>query len=174
MRNDASAAIAAFRKGSSQSPEMQRCAVSFSQVAAANGVDIVPWHVPGLSLVAEGTDGASRDGTGPTGFGQDANLFHVPGLAAARGPGDVPSLWDSVALVASAAGWRITVDALASESNARAFRFWSRARLGSGRRALGTGLGQEPLSHLRRDAPQVAVPGGLRSHSETAGFDLSR
>jgi hypothetical protein len=51
MRNDASAAIAAFRKGSS-------CAVYLSRVAAANEVDFVPWHVPGL--VAEGIDCASR------------------------------------------------------------------------------------------------------------------
>jgi hypothetical protein len=50
MRNGASAAIAAFHKGSSQSPEMQRWYLS--RVAAANDVDFIPWHVPGLSLVA--------------------------------------------------------------------------------------------------------------------------
>jgi hypothetical protein len=117
LRNDASAAIAAFRKGSSHSPEMQRCALYLSRVAAANDVDFEPWHVPGLCLIAEGIDGASRSGAD---FGSDANLLSIIGPAA--GPG----LWDHIARVASAAGWRITVDALASESNARAPRFWSR------------------------------------------------
>jgi hypothetical protein len=167
-------------------------------------------------------------------------------------------MWDSVARVASEAGrritvvpagpgeWyrlgqavgrRITVDAMASESNVRrsgsggvpatasrreALRL-SRAWLECGRRALGTGLGPEPLPHLRRDAsrgpvrfssagvapvvhpkgvrrrgslhdggargshhtagaqaphglrpPADAVPGGLRSHSETTGLALLR
>jgi hypothetical protein len=36
-----------------------------------------------------------------------------------------PGLWGSVARVASAAGWRITVDTMASESNAQVFQFWS-------------------------------------------------
>ncbi len=39
MHNDTSAAIADFPKGSLQSPEMQRCAVYLSRVAAANDVD---------------------------------------------------------------------------------------------------------------------------------------
>jgi hypothetical protein len=116
LRNDASAAVAAFRKGSSQSPEMQRCAMYISRVAAASNVEFVPWHVPGLLLVAEGVDGASRSGTD---FGEHANLDAV------LGPAVGPSLWTTVEAVAAAAGWHITVDALASESNARAPRFWS-------------------------------------------------
>jgi hypothetical protein len=57
LRNDAAAAIAAFRKGSTQSPQMQRCALRVSRAAAGGNVDCLPWHVPGLVLVAEGIDG---------------------------------------------------------------------------------------------------------------------
>ncbi len=95
MRNDASPAIAAFLKGSLQSPEMQRCAVYLSRVAAANEVDFIPWHVPSLRLVAEGTQGIDGTGTVP---GQDANLSHI------LGPAVGPGLWDSVARVVSAMG----------------------------------------------------------------------
>ncbi len=80
-------------------------------------MDYLPWHVPGLQLVAEGIDGASRSGAQ---FGSDANLSSVLGAAVSD------KLWSSIVAVATAAGWRITVDAFASESNARVARFWSR------------------------------------------------
>jgi hypothetical protein len=60
LRNDPSAAVAAFRKGSSQSPTLQRCALRLNHTAASVDVDCLPLHVPGLTLVAEGVDGASR------------------------------------------------------------------------------------------------------------------
>ncbi len=63
LRNDASAAVVAFRKGSSQSPQMQRCALRLNRAAAAVDVDCLPLHVPGLTLVSEGVDGASRSGS---------------------------------------------------------------------------------------------------------------
>jgi hypothetical protein len=117
MRNDASAAVSAFRKGSSQSPQMQRCALRLNRDAAAADVDFSPWHVPGLQLVAEGIDGASRAGVA---LGDDANL------AAVLGPAVVDELWLLILQAATAVGWQPSVDAFASESNARAARFWSR------------------------------------------------
>jgi hypothetical protein len=57
-QNDACAAIASFRKGSTQSPRMQSCALCLDQAAVMADVDCLPYHVPGLTLVAEGIDGA--------------------------------------------------------------------------------------------------------------------
>ena len=118
LRNDAAAAIAAFRKGSTQSPQMQRCAVRLSRASATSDVPCLPWHVPGLTLIAEGIDDASRSGDA---MGPDANV------AAVRGPAVDDQLWSVVRAAASDAGWgSITVDAFASTANARAPRFWSR------------------------------------------------
>ena len=118
LLNDAAAAVAAFRKGSTQSPQMQRCALRLSRASAAVNVDCLPLHVPGLVLIAEGIDGASRDGSE---LGPDANV------AAVLGPAVDDVVWRSVLQVVAAAGWRrVTVDAFASASNARAPRFWSR------------------------------------------------
>ena len=116
LRNDASAAVAAFRKGSSKSAPMQRCALLLDQLAADADVDYLPWHVPGLQLVAEGIDDASRAGDA---MGAGVNL------AAALGPAVGELLWARIQAVLHAAGWRVTVDAFASESNARAQRYWS-------------------------------------------------
>ena len=118
LRNDAAAAIASFRKGSPKSPQMQRCALRLSRAAASANVDCLPWHVPGLTLVAEGIDGASRGGSE---LGADANVEAILGPAVDDG------LWLTVSRAVEAAGWqRVTVDAFASESNARVPRFWSR------------------------------------------------
>jgi hypothetical protein len=116
LRNDASAAIAGFRKGSTKSPAIQRCALRMSRSASAADVDLLPWHVPGLQLIAEGIDGASRAGDD---FGAGCNVESI------RGPAVCDELWDLVRAVTTAAGWRITVDAFASAANARAPRFWS-------------------------------------------------
>ena len=118
MRNDASAAIASFRKGSTASPQMQRCALRLDRAAARADVDLLPYHVPGLTLVAEGIDGASRAGSE---LGKDANVDSILGFAVTDG------LWLQVETAMADAGWdRATVDAFASEANARAPRFWSR------------------------------------------------
>ena len=118
MRNDASAAIAAFRKGSSQSPQLQRCALRLDRAASALDVDCLPYHVPGLTLIAEGIDGASRSGDD---FGEGVNVDSI------LGPAVSDELWHTVQQVAEDAGWgRVTVDAFATESNARVPRFWSR------------------------------------------------
>ena len=50
LRNDASAAVAAFLKGSPQSPHLQRCALRLNRAAASVDVDCLPLHVPGLTL----------------------------------------------------------------------------------------------------------------------------
>jgi hypothetical protein len=76
LRNDTAAAIAALRKGSTQSPQMQRCALRLSLAAAAVNVDCLPLHVPGLVLIAEGFDGASRSSSE---LGLDANVAAVLG-----------------------------------------------------------------------------------------------
>ncbi len=52
LRNDASAAITAFLKGSTQSAPMQRCALRLYRAAASANVDLLPYHIPGLTLVA--------------------------------------------------------------------------------------------------------------------------
>ncbi len=54
--NDAAAAVASFRKGSTQSPQMQRCALRLDRAAASVHILCLRLHVPGLTLVAEGID----------------------------------------------------------------------------------------------------------------------
>ena len=117
LRNDAEAAVAALRKGSSRSAPMQRSALRASRLCAKLDLDLLPWHVPGLMLVEEGIDGASRGGKL---FGEDANLENV------AGPAVSDDLWGRIRLAASSVGLRVTVDAFASESNRRAQRYWSR------------------------------------------------
>ena len=118
LRNDAAAAIACFRKGSTRSPVMQRCALRLDRAAAAANVDILPLHVPGLTLIAEGIDGASRAGDD---LGATANVQSI------LGPAVSDELWRLAQAAVDAAGLaHITVDAFASESNARDPRFWSR------------------------------------------------
>jgi hypothetical protein len=88
------------------------------RAAASVNVDLLPYHVPGLTLVAEGIDGASRAGDD---FGPGMNVDSI------LGPAVSDQLWLLVCRAASAAGLGgFTVDAFASESNARAPRFWSR------------------------------------------------
>jgi hypothetical protein len=62
MRNDASAAIAAFRKGSFGSPELQEAALIVNDIRIKLDILTPLLHVPGLALMAEGIDGASRGG----------------------------------------------------------------------------------------------------------------
>ncbi len=116
LRNDAEAAIAALRKGSSSAP-MQSCALRFARLCAALDIDTVLHHVAGLQLITEGVDGASRGGDH---FGTDANLEST------LGPSVSSSLWSQISSALMTIGWRVTVDAFATESNRRAPRFWSR------------------------------------------------
>jgi hypothetical protein len=116
FRTDAEAAIAALRKGSSSAP-MQTSALRFARLCAILDIDAVLRHVAGLQLVAEGVDGASRGGDH---FSEGANLDGI------LGPSVSSSLWSQVSSTLASIGWRITVDAFATESNRRATRFWSR------------------------------------------------
>ena len=117
FRNDAEAAVAALRKGSTSSPPMQAGSLRFSRLCAGSDIDPLCMHVPGLALIAEGIDGASRSGTS---FGQDANLEHV------AGPCVTDQLWGRIAQAVGLCGLRVTVDLFASESNKRAERYCSR------------------------------------------------
>ena len=64
-------------------------------------MDCLPYHVPGLTLIAEGIDGASR---GCADFGEDMNVDSV------LGPAVSDDLWRTVQQVAEDAGWgRVTL-----------------------------------------------------------------
>ncbi len=112
------AAADAFRKGSTQSPQMQRCALRLSRAAAGEDAGCLPWHMPELVLVA-GIDRASR-GAGSD-LGPDATVEAVLRPAVDDEP------WSAVRQAAADAGLRrVTVDAFASTANARDPRFCSR------------------------------------------------
>ena len=115
LRNDAEAAIAALRKGSTQSAPMQRSALLASRLCAR--LDLDSWHVPGMQLVEEGVDGALRQGRH---FGEDANPESVIEPAVAD------DLWGRIRAAAEGVGSEVTVDAFATELNRRARWFWSR------------------------------------------------
>ena len=108
LRNDAEAAIAALTKGSTGSAPMQRQAVRLNRVAYTNDLDLILTHVPGLALVEEGIDGASRAGSH---FGPDANLANVLGPRVSDG------LWASITSLLEPLRWRVTVDLFATEAN---------------------------------------------------------
>ncbi len=97
LRNDAEAAVAALRKGSTQSEPMQRSALQASRLCARLDLDLLLWHVPGMQLVEEGVDGASRGGLQ---FREDANLESVVGPAVSDG------LWSRIKVAVAEAGWR--------------------------------------------------------------------
>ena len=115
-RNDADAAISALSKGSFASPVMQRSAVRLNRFLFR--LDVLPrfWHVPGLTLVAEGVDGASRGG----GVLGDVCVNRVVG------PAVKDELWSRIEVELRQHGWRLTLDLFASASNARCQRYCSR------------------------------------------------
>jgi hypothetical protein len=116
FRNDAEAAIAALSKGSFQSPVMQSSAVRLNRLLFRLDILGRMWHVPGLALVAEGIDGASRGGGE---LGEDC-------VEAVLGPAVSDGLWEIIVAELRLVGWRVTVDLFASASNARCERFCSR------------------------------------------------
>ncbi len=96
---------------------MQRCALRLDRAAASADVDLLPYHVQGLTLVADSIDCTSRSGAD---FGKEVNVHSILGQAVSD------ELWILVSRAAVEAGWDgVTVDAFASESNARAPRLWS-------------------------------------------------
>ncbi len=121
LQNDASAAIACLVKGSTQSPQMQRCALWPDRAAARADADCLPYHVPGLTLTAEALTGLRA--AAPISGRKRERGDHPWRL----GPAVADELWSLVLLAVIDAGWRrVTVDAFATESNSRAPRFWSR------------------------------------------------
>lgn len=108
FRNDAVGALAALRKGNSQSPVLQDLAVRLSLKCAALEVQPLFLHAPGKDLVAEGIDGASRD--------LASNI---------AGPACSTALRGLLFNVAAELSWTITVDAFASECNRLVPRFFS-------------------------------------------------
>ncbi len=89
---------------------MQRSALRASRLCARLDLDLLPWHVPGMQLVEEGVDGASRRGRH---FGDDANLESVVGPAVSD------ALWSRIMAVVglvAEVGLEVTVDAFATES----------------------------------------------------------
>ena len=80
---------------------MQRQAVRLNRVAYRQELDLLWAHAPGLALVEEGIDGASRAGTQ---FGPDANLELVLGPQVGDG------LWGSIESLVAPLGWKGTID----------------------------------------------------------------
>jgi len=115
-RNDAEAAIAALSKGSFASPTMQRSAVRLNRLLF--DLDVLPrfWHVPGLTLVNEGIDGASRGG----------GVLGDVCVDAVAGPAVKDDLWAKIETELGRHGWRATIDLFASACNARCQRYCSR------------------------------------------------
>ena len=109
LRNDSAPALSALRKGSTDSPFLQTCAMRMNRFAAERDVDLLFLHVPGETLVAEGIDAASR------------SL-----VEAERGPACGPELRALVAEAALQHGWSISVDLFACGENSLCPRFYSR------------------------------------------------
>jgi hypothetical protein len=116
MRNDASAAISAFQKGSFGSPELQEAALVVNDIRVKLDILTPLLHVPGLALVQEGIDGASRDGHE---FGQGVNVSSL------SGPAVTDQLWARIQSLADELHWKLTIDLFATASNSRTDRFVS-------------------------------------------------
>jgi len=116
MRNDASAAIAAFRKGSFASPELQEAALAVNNIRVKLDIITPLLHVPGLALMHEGIDGASRSGDN---FGPGVNVEGI------RGPAVSDHLWARIQALADEQRWKLTIDLFATASNHRTDRFVS-------------------------------------------------
>lgn len=108
FRNDATGALAAFRKGSSSSDILQAQAVRMTKLCAELEINALFLHAPGRDLVDEGVDDASRR------------------LASAiAGPACSASLRSLVHNAAAAQGWTISVDLFASAGNCLVDRYYS-------------------------------------------------
>jgi hypothetical protein len=134
--NDTVGALAALRKGSSASGVLERLAAEFSVLTRDAEVDSVFLHAPGVDLIQEDIDAASRAGMlalhGPA-FNQDAvSLVHA---------------------LAFPLDWRISIDLFASRTNTIAQRSFAQfAELD----AEGRDARHYPAG-IRRDAPTAAA-----------------
>jgi hypothetical protein len=110
LRGDCSGALAALRKGSFRSPAMQDVALAFNELfMRAHAQPPLFLHVPGWQLVAEGTDGLSRE------------------EAAERRRHEATTRLRAIVLEQTEhLGQRITIDLFASADNALVPRFFAR------------------------------------------------
>ena len=116
-RNNVEAAISALSKGSFGSPEPQASELRLvARVHKRSDIDGRFYHVPCLSLVQEGVDGASQGGGI---LGGDC----VEGLL---GPSVSDPMWRLIEAEVLKVGWTITMDLFATASNARVERFCNR------------------------------------------------
>ena len=109
LRNDAVGALSALRKGSFASTFLQQCAMRACRLERRLGCNTLHLHAPGRVLIDEGVDDLSRD-----------RAIEV------AGPVSGPLLRKRARQLAKRNGWRLTVDAFASESNCFLPRFFAR------------------------------------------------
>jgi len=108
-RNDCVGALAALKKGSFASRPLQEVAVAFNDLAASVQTEHYFLHAPGVSLVDEGIDGASRETA--------LQVLY---------PACTERLRSQLRDMARAQGWELTVDLFATEANALTARFYAR------------------------------------------------
>ena len=108
-RNDAVGALAALRKGSFASRELQDIAVRFAGRCARLRTENYFLHVPGNLLVEEGVDGASRELARQVSF-----------------PASTYLMKELLREEAASLGWTLSLDLFASGSNAVVPRYFSR------------------------------------------------
>jgi hypothetical protein len=109
LRNDAVGALSALRKGSFSSTFLQQCALRACRLEHRLGCNTLHLHAPGRVLIAEGVDDLSRD-----------RALEV------AGPSSGSLLRAKALQLANLHGWRLTIDAFASESNSLLPRFFAR------------------------------------------------
>ena len=84
MCNNATGALATLSKGSSALPKLQLMAMEFSVLSCDAGVETVFLHAPGVDLISEEIDAASRDSV--------QGLFMTLSTHSATSPADRP-MW---------------------------------------------------------------------------------
>ena len=109
LRNDAVGALTALRKGSFASTFLQQCAIRFAHLQRRIRCNTLFLHAPGRVLVDEGVDDLSR-----------------MGALDIAGPVSSPRVRELSLRLAASCGWKLTVDAFASEANSFLPRFFAR------------------------------------------------
>ena len=109
LRNDATGALSAFRKGSFSSTFLQQCAMRSCLLQRRVRCQTLLLHAPGRVLMDEGVDDHSRDGALEVAGPVSSALVRRRALA-----------------LAVSCGWSLSVDAFASESNSVLPRFFAR------------------------------------------------
>jgi len=109
LRNDATGALSAFRKGSFSSTFLQQCSMRLCRRQRPLRCSPLYLHAAGRVLIDEGVDDTSRS------LAQEV-----------AGPTSGKLLRDRVFAIARGLGWDITVDAFASSENSLVPRFFAR------------------------------------------------